>query len=48
MTVQGPLGQERSFYDQIGGHETFVRLVDRFYQGVATDPELRRKFATRG
>jgi len=31
----------RSFYEQIGGHETFVRLVDRFYQGVAEDTVLR-------
>ena len=30
-----------SFYDQIGGHETFVRLVRRFYEGVAQDAELR-------
>lgn len=30
-----------SFYDQVGGHETFVRLVHAFYQGVADDPELR-------
>jgi hemoglobin len=28
-------------YDRIGGHETFVRLVDEFYRGVAGDPELR-------
>ena len=41
MTVQRPLGQERTFYEQIGGHDTFVRLVDRFYEGVAADPELR-------
>ena len=39
--MQGPLGQERSFYEEIGGHDTFVRLVDRFYQGVAADPALR-------
>jgi hemoglobin len=32
---------ERSFYEQIGGHETFVRLVDTFYAGVAEDPGLR-------
>ncbi len=31
----------RSFYEQIGGHETFVRLVDRFYQGVSEDTLLR-------
>jgi hemoglobin len=30
-----------SFYQAIGGHETFVRLVDRFYQGVADDEPLR-------
>jgi hemoglobin len=30
-----------SFYDAIGGHETFVRLVDVFYEGVATDEVLR-------
>ena len=41
MTVQGPLGQERSFYEQIGGHDAFVRLVGRFYAGVAGDPVLR-------
>jgi hemoglobin len=32
---------EQSFYDAVGGHETFVRLVDRFYAGVAEDPVLR-------
>jgi hemoglobin len=30
-----------SFYDQIGGHDTFVRLVEVFYEGVADDPVLR-------
>jgi len=30
-----------SFYDEIGGHETFVALVRRFYVGVASDPPLR-------
>jgi hemoglobin len=32
---------DESFYDQIGGAETFRRLVHRFYQGVADDPVLR-------
>jgi hemoglobin len=32
---------EITFYEAIGGHETFVRLVDRFYAGVAEDPVLR-------
>ncbi|WP_265523220.1 globin [Oerskovia flava] len=30
-----------SFYAAIGGHETFVRLVDVFYEGVAADPVLK-------
>ena len=30
-----------SLYTAIGGHETFVRLVDEFYRGVADDPVLR-------
>lgn len=28
-------------YDAMGGHEAFVRLVHRFYEGVADDPVLR-------
>jgi hemoglobin len=28
-------------YELMGGHETFVRLVHRFYAGVADDPVLR-------
>ncbi|WP_174524598.1 globin [Nocardioides jensenii] len=30
-----------TFYDEIGGFETFRRIVNRFYEGVATDPLLR-------
>ncbi|MFJ3923970.1 globin [Streptomyces sp. NPDC090022] len=37
---QGTL-PEKSFYEQVGGEETFRRLVRRFYQGVAEDPLLR-------
>ncbi|MET8865722.1 globin [Nonomuraea sp. NPDC004580] len=32
---------ETSFYDAVGGEETFRRLVHRFYEGVAEDPLLR-------
>jgi hemoglobin len=28
-------------YEAAGGEETFTRLVDRFYAGVAADPVLR-------
>ena len=31
----------RTFYDEVGGHNTFVRLVAHFYAGVAVDPILR-------
>ena len=32
---------EPTFYDAIGGAETFRKLVDAFYAGVAADPVLR-------
>jgi hemoglobin len=36
--------EQISFYDAVGGEDTFRRLVHRFYQGVAGDPELRRLY----
>ncbi|WP_030345194.1 globin [Streptomyces sp. NRRL S-1022] len=33
--------QEQTFYEQVGGEETFRRLVHRFYEGVAADPLLQ-------
>jgi hemoglobin len=38
MSEQAPL---QAFYDAVGGHETFVALVKRFYEEVAADPPLR-------
>ena len=35
------MSQPATFYEAVGGEETFRRLVHRFYQGVATDPVLR-------
>jgi hemoglobin len=32
---------ERTLYDQVGGSPFFERLVERFYDGVETDPALR-------
>ena len=32
---------DKTFYERVGGHETFVRLLHAFYQGVAQDPPLR-------
>jgi hemoglobin len=34
-------GQPVSFYEAVGGEETFTRLVHRFYEEVAADPVLR-------
>ena len=31
----------QTMYDRVGGHATFVALVDAFYAGVADDPPLR-------
>ena len=33
-----------SFYAAVGGHDTFVRLVDAFYRGVVDDPVLRAMY----
>jgi hemoglobin len=30
-----------TFFDAVGGHATFQRLIDAFYARVATDPVLR-------
>jgi hemoglobin len=35
------MAEQVTFYDAVGGEETFRRLVHRFYQGVANDPVLR-------
>lgn len=35
------MGEEQTFYDAVGGAETFRALVARFYAGVAEDPVLR-------
>jgi hemoglobin len=37
-------GYTDNFYDAVGGHETFVKLIDVFYDGVATDPLLRAMY----
>jgi hemoglobin len=34
-------GRFDSFYEAVGGEDTFRRLVERFYAGVAQDPVLR-------
>jgi hemoglobin len=33
--------QPTTLYELVGGTAWFVRLVDRFYEGVAADPRLR-------
>lgn len=35
------MAEQVTFYEAVGGEETFHRLVQRFYQGVADDPDLR-------
>src|ERR1700749_436914 len=39
-------GTTVSFYEAVGGEETFTRLVHRFYEEVAADPVLRPVYAT--
>jgi hemoglobin len=33
-----------SFYDEVGGHETFRALIAEFYRGIAADPLVRRLY----
>jgi hemoglobin len=40
-------GNQISFYDAVGGEETFRRLVHAFYLGVADDPVLRPVYPTK-
>ena len=35
---------EQTFYELVGGEDTFRRLVHRFYEGVAGDPDLRAMY----
>ncbi|WNM28830.1 globin [Demequina capsici] len=38
----GPVADEgQSFFDAVGGHPTFARIVVRFYEGVRDDDILR-------
>lgn len=42
MSEQPEAEQEtQTYYDRVGGHDTFDALVTEFYRGVANDPELR-------
>lgn len=40
-SVAEPTGEQRSFFEEVGGHETFQRIVDVFYAQVAEDAEFR-------
>jgi hemoglobin len=39
--------KEISFYEAVGGEETFRRLTHLFYQGVAADPQLRAVYPSK-
>lgn len=38
------MSEEKSIYEQVGGTETFRKMVDIFYAKVEADPELRAVF----
>lgn len=43
VRIKGPSGERvgGNFFEQVGGTETFKKLVKRFYQGVKDDEVLR-------
>ncbi|MCR1782085.1 globin [Nocardioides carbamazepini] len=44
MTTGPRTSEETSFYEEIGGFETFRRIVATFYEGVAADDVLRAMY----
>jgi len=40
-------GSAPTFYDAVGGEETFSRLVERFYAEVESDPQLRAVYPSK-
>lgn len=49
-STSGPAPEEDvdysdTFYGQVGGHETFKKIIHVFYQGIAVDPLLRAMYA---
>ncbi|MBB5748633.1 truncated hemoglobin YjbI/organic hydroperoxide reductase OsmC/OhrA [Micrococcus sp. TA1] len=40
----GAQPENASFYDQVGGHQTFAKLARVFYEGVAEDPGFRAMY----
>lgn len=41
--MAGP-AQQRTYYEAMGGHETFAAITRRFYEQVAADPEFRAMY----
>jgi hemoglobin len=41
MSSSSGAGRFATFYEEVGGHETFRKLVHEFYVGVAGDATLR-------
>ncbi|MBG6083291.1 globin [Zhihengliuella flava] len=35
---------QKTFYEQVGGHETFRKLAEKFYEQVAADDEFRAMY----
>lgn len=40
--VDGPTqpASETTFFERVGGHETFAALIHAFFEGIRADPEL--------
>ncbi len=45
--MESTVQPEVSFYEAVGGEETFTRLVTRFYAEVESDPMLRAVYPSR-
>jgi len=45
--MNSPKESAQTFYEAVGGEETFTRLVHRFYAEVAADPDLRAVYPSK-
>jgi hemoglobin len=45
--MNSPTESAQTFYEAVGGEETFTRLVRRFYAEVAADPQLRAVYPSK-
>lgn len=42
---QSPKDADQSYFEKVGGHETFARMMAAFFVGVRSDPDLLEMYS---